>query len=351
MKFQKTTLLIISSLALALSGLANADVTVYGKANVSLNKDKDETDGTTDNDTWTLNSNASRLGVKGSMELDENLKAIYQLEYEVAIDDGSASSTDIDADCDDNDATTGETCETVDSAFKQRNIFVGLEGDFGQVIVGMFDTPLKASQGKVDRFNDLPLGDIGSTFHKIGENRLSNLIQYTTPDMSGFKAAVALQPGEEDGQTATTDKNGPADGISASITYSIDDFWISAAMDSEIKDMDVTRVTAEYTLNKLKLGALIQSAEEVDGVVDSQGFLVSTEYGLNDKWKLKGQYSSNTDEETGVDDVDTNMATIGADYKLAKKAKLYVYASNYKTDDGTTEEKSSTVGLGTEVKF
>lgn len=349
MKLQKTALLTISSLALALSSLANADVTVYGKANVSLNTDTDKTNGTTDNDTWTLNSNASRLGVKGDMELEDGLKAIYQLEYEVALDDGSASSTDIDADCDDNDATTGETCETVDTAFKQRNIFVGLEGDFGQVILGKFDTPLKASQGKVDRFNDLSLGDIKEVL--AGENRESNLIQYTTPEFSNMELAVALQPGEQDGQTPTTDKNGPADGISASLTYSVDNFWIAAAMDSEIDDMDVTRVTAEYTLNKLKLAAMIQNAEDVDGVVESSGYLVSTEYGLNDKWKLKAQYSANTDEETTVDDVDTNMASIGADYKLAKKAKLYVYASNFSTDDGTDEEKSSTVGFGTEVKF
>lgn len=343
MKLQKTALLTISSLALALSNLAFADVTVYGKANVSLNTDTDKTNGTTDNDTWTLNSNASRLGVKGDMELEDGLKAIYQLEYEVALDDGKAD--EIEADCDGTD--TVDECGS--TAFKQRNIFVGLEGDFGQVIVGKFDTPLKASQGKVDRFNDLPTGDIKDVL--AGENRESNLIQYTTPKFGNMELAVALQPGEQDGQTPTTDKNGPADGISASLTYSVDNFWVAAAMDSEIDDMDVTRVTAEYTLNKLKLAAMIQNAEDVDGVVESSGYLVSTEYGLNDKWKLKAQYSANTDEETAVDDVDTNMASIGADYKLAKKAKLYVYASNFSTDDGTDEEESSTVGFGTEVSF
>jgi len=95
-----------------------ADVTVYGKANVSLQMVEEETTGAADTvtqDNWELLSNASRLGVKGKAELTESLDAIYKFEYETSLDDGDKK---------------GQT-------FTQRNIFVGVKGDWGTVMAGM----------------------------------------------------------------------------------------------------------------------------------------------------------------------------------------------------------------------
>ncbi|MFC6979774.1 porin [Microbulbifer taiwanensis] len=96
----------------------------YGKANVDF-QSADEGDGATTD----IKSNASRLGVKGELPLDGiggtgGLKGIYKMEYQVDID-GEAEDT-----------------------FEQRNIYAGLEGGFGQVIGGKFDTPLKVAQKK-----------------------------------------------------------------------------------------------------------------------------------------------------------------------------------------------------------
>ena len=66
-----------------------AAVQFYGKANVSIN----HTDAS-NSDTLKLNSNASRIGVKGSYEVSEGLKAIYKFEYETFIDDGDDGSGD-----------------------------------------------------------------------------------------------------------------------------------------------------------------------------------------------------------------------------------------------------------------
>ena len=60
---------------------AGADVTVYGKANITLNKTEEQIKSPAV-DEWQLNSNTSRLGVKGSHGLSNdnyNLKAIYQM--------------------------------------------------------------------------------------------------------------------------------------------------------------------------------------------------------------------------------------------------------------------------------
>ena len=103
------------------------DGKVYGKANLSV---VSQDFGAYDE--WALNSNASRLGIKGKTEISEGLEIVYQAEYEVCIDSG---------DC------KGQT-------FKQRNTFVGIKGGFGMVWAGKHDTPTKLSQKKIDLFND-----------------------------------------------------------------------------------------------------------------------------------------------------------------------------------------------------
>lgn len=324
---------------IALSGLVSAKPTVYGKANVSLNKHDAEAGATTTQDNWQLNSNASRLGFKGRQALEDDLKAIYQLEYEISVDTGKAQT----------DKDTG-----VSSTFKQRNIYVGLEGDFGQIIAGNFDTPFKTAQDKVDRFGDLPLGDIKEVLN--GENRASNIIQYTSPEMNGFTAQIALIPGEDSGAEGDDESNGPADSTSVSVKYKIDDFWVALAADSDMTGKspaigstvyDGTRLVAEYRLGKTKVGALIQSSEESEGEGKSTAYMLSAQHKIN-QWVLKGQYTA-ANEEMGANEADTTLVSLGADYKLNKKVKLYGYLSQYDSD--VDDEEKSTAGFGTEIKF
>jgi predicted porin len=340
---KNTYLLIVLALsALVVTVETIAEPVVYGKANVSLNMNDSESNGVTTLDNWQLNSNASRLGVKGDLELDNQLKAIYQLEYEVAVDNGIAD--EIEADCDGSD--TVENCGG--SSFKQRNIFVGIEGGFGSLIAGKHDTPLKLSQEKIDLFNDLTLGDIKDVF--AGENRADNIIMYSSPSKNGFEGKLAFMPGEDSGATAGDD-NGPADSISGSVKFSQEKFWLGLAVDSEVKGMDLTRLSAEYSFAKAKLAAMLQNGENTSSKLKSSGFLISGQYKI-DLWTLKAQYLSDASEAvTPAPDVDTTMITFGADYKLSPKAKLFAYASRWEQELDVGDDEQSTFGLGAEVNF
>ena len=170
---QKQNLRVAVALAMCLPTVAMADISLYGKANVAFEL-VDEGDGSRTD----LTSNASRLGFKGSEKINDSLTAIYQLEYEVDVDD--------------------------QDTFRQRNIFVGVKGEFGQVIGGHFDTPLKSAQNKVDLFNDLR-GDI-RTMITPNENRTSNTVMYSSPVLSGLAGHVAYISSEneevDDGKSA-----------------------------------------------------------------------------------------------------------------------------------------------------
>ncbi len=294
------------AIAAVLPMSALADVTVYGKANVSVQMEDENGDSSTD-----VNSNASRLGVKGSEELTEGLKAIYKFEFEVQVDDGDKD---------------GET-------FSQRNIYVGLQGGFGTVIAGKFDTPLKVAQKKIDLFNDLE-GDIKSLITN-SDNRASNSVMYSTPKLfNHVKASIDYIASEKDGVD---------DGVSTSISWSNKQFYVAAAFDQDVEaeGTDTYRVASQWKLGNLQLGALYEEEEPESG--DSEdGWVVSAAYKI-DKVTLKAQYGESDMKSEGGE-----TFSLGADYKLSKNTKLFAYLTDEEADNGLDKEYA---GVGIELKF
>ena len=313
---------VASTLSLASYGFADGpiDSTIYGKVNVSVvNADTGSTD------QWKLNSNASRLGVKGKTEIADGLYAVYKAEFEIAVDDGD---------------TKGQT-------FNQRNIMAGIRGGFGTVWAGKHDSPTKLAQNKIDLFNDLE-GDIKNTFE--GENRVSNIVAYTSPNINGFATTVAMIPGEGvDVDGDGNDDTGLTDGISYSVSYTKDNLYIAVAGDQDVDSQDLMRIVAQYKIDALKLGVMYQQNEDNLGTKDESGFFVSAAYKLDSKTTLKAQYGSIEDDADG-DKEDT--MSLGADYKLAKGTKLYVfYTDNTDSSVGEADTDATAYGLGMEHKF
>lgn len=327
MKKQLLALAVGSVIAAPSLALADSGPIVYGKVNVSY---ENQDDG--NNDAWKLQSNASRLGVKGELDLDvEDLQAIYKAEFEISVDDGDKS---------------GQT-------FTQRNIYGGFaHANAGTLIAGKFDSPLKVSQGKVDQFNDLQ-GDIKNIM--AGENRFSNTVQYSTPTFADmFKLNVALIPGED--QSAGAEDNGAADSISSSLVFDNGSFYGALAYDSEVSDslaaddtgdtkLNILRATGMARLDMFEIGLLYQLAEEDTGKGEDTSYLVSGAVKL-DRWKLKAQYGLT---EADTTDEELTLLAVGADYKLAKNSKAFAYFSQVEADLASDED--TTFGIGFEHKF
>ncbi len=293
---------------------------VYGKANLSLvDQDSGDTSG------WNLNSNASRLGIKGESKLSEELAVVYQVEYEVCIDSG---------DC------KGQT-------FKQRNTFLGLKGNFGMVWAGKHDTPTKLAAKKVDLFNDLE-GDIKNAFE--GQNRVSNVVAYTSPKMNGFSATLAMIPAEgEDVDQDGQDDTGLKDGLSYSINYTKDNLYLAIAGDQDIDEQDLVRMIAQYQIDALTLGFLYQQNQDNLGTKDESGYFFSAAYSLNADITLKAQYGEIEDD---IDGDEEQTLSLGADYKLAKNTKTFIfYTDNTDSEVGLSKDAFTAFGIGMEHKF
>ena len=332
------------------ANVAMAETKVYGKINLSVNQTQVEVDGTDTQDNFELVSHASRLGFKGDAEIIEGLTALAKIEYEVAADGDRFKSKN---------ANTSN-----DSPFKARNVYVGVEGGWGQALAGRKDTPLKLLGKKADQFNDYKMGDIKAVVE--GENRENNMIQYASPTMAGFKIIAATVLQEEDGVNSDED-SGLADSYSVVVDYKISDFSVGLGHDTNVDGLDVNRVAADWKIAGFKFGALVQLSELNDStsVSDETAYVVSASYKL-DSWKFKAQYGAATIDVNRDDDDKKSMAVIGVDYKLAKTTKVYgYYAMNDETiyskvSDavGSTpaiyadvEEKGNTFGLGLEHKF
>ena len=108
---------------------AMAEAVLYGKLHMSI----DWADVENGFDGWGLNGRgslpgegrANRIGVKGSEDLGNGLKAIYQVEFGIQMTEEGNQSV----------ASGG------DDTISMRNSFVGLTGGWGTFVVGRNDTP------------------------------------------------------------------------------------------------------------------------------------------------------------------------------------------------------------------
>jgi predicted porin len=363
----KKLLLAAAVTTLSLSA-AQAAPTLYGKLNVSVDSYDNGKDTVTE-----LNSNASRLGVKGEEKLTEQLSAVYQAEWEVDVDGG-------------------------DDVFKKRNIFAGLKwANLGTLKAGIMDTPFKdAGTGYRDVFNDYAHADIKEMMY--GEERIENVIGIETDPklLGGLVFALQTQQGESTSDTTKYvdgKRDSLGDGLSTSLSYANKDIGFEGVIAGNFKSVgdfaavgisnapaDAIRVGGSFDLGKigatgLSVGAMWQTAEISDysnikpftvtpayagdyNKVEENAWLISATYKLaNTPWTLKAQYQQ-ADTDYAVlggasGDSSVDQWGIGADYKLNSQTKLFANAVQREWDNspkkGNADE--SVYGLGMEVKF
>ncbi|MCL1138517.1 porin [Shewanella pneumatophori] len=312
--FCKTLIASALTTATLSSAYAADPLTVYGKLNVTA-----QSNDVNDESTTTIQSNASRFGVKGAFELSSSLEAFYTVEYEV------------------------DTGDDAKENFKARNQFVGLRGNFGAFSVGRNDTMLKVSQGKVDQFNDLS-GDLKNLFK--GENRIEQTATYITPSFSGFKVGVTYAA---DGAKSQYSQ----DGFSVAAMYGDSGLkkspiYASVAYDSDVKGYEVVRATVQGKIAGFKLGGMYQQEEKTygdDGVAtvgaeSKSGYLLSAAYQI-EAVVLKAQYQDMEDKGESW--------SLGGDYKLGKPTKLFAFYTNRSYEN--IDNDDSYFGVGLEHKF
>lgn len=316
------------ALSMPVSAEGPAGGSIYGRILLTLDRWDQESDTPgSDFNEWQLNSNNSRVGLKGEAALDHGLTAIYQMEFGVNIDgDGSTFST--------------------------RNSFVGLRGSFGTILGGKHDTPTKLIQNSIDQFDNLP-GDINNVFE--GENRMNDVVLYSSPLLGdAFTVSFAFIPGEDAADGARDDGvsgDGLADGKSLSIEYSpSESLMLAVGIDRDINGFDLERLAAQYSFGNFQVGAMAEFYENDDVLepVDMRAGIASLSYTQGQGvFKVQAGLA-----DSRIDDAQRETFSIGYDYKLASATRVVSYVTR-NTDENAfgNETKETVFGLGLEHRF
>ena len=322
------------AIAAGLAAPAMADTTLYGQLNASV----DALSGA--DDITSVSSNSSRIGVKGSSDLNGGLKVIYQAEW--GMDTGGH----------DNNALT----KTSKVAITNRNQVVGIAGGFGAVLLGRHDTPVKIVGRKADLFWSTQLGQNRNIVNPGNwDLRPQNVIAYQSPKFGGAQILAAYVT---DLGKATIPGVGVVEKDNDNNAFSINGFYnagplmlgagyekhnvgnlTSAGVDGIIGtiddvanvdagDRDVWRLMGSYKFGAAKVVGFYQTEDNLLQA-DADVWGLGASYKVSPNGTIKGQYYSRDIDGTSND---PTLIAVGYDHSLGKKTAIY--AQYVQTDEG-----------------
>lgn len=337
--------IIVAAIAAAVAApmVAMADATVYGVIKVATQfTDRSKDVG----DSWGLQDQVSRIGIKGSEDLGNGLKAIYKLEF----------GTD------------------VASSFKWsgRNSYVGLAGGWGTALAGRHDTPLKMSTGKLDLFSDSaadynPGGQTGVGLFK--DRRADSAIAYISPSMAGFTLAGAGMNMQSDNDLDPNDPNDDYASKDFLSGYSVAGMYSNGPWNGSLAYEQLNKELFGYNMKddkmyRIGLGMLGFANFTVTGIYEHRENINGVNGQDYDSWQLQAAYDMGNfrfkgmygqmDEDfdsmyRGLED-DFDTWALGVQYNLSKRTMTQlIYRS--KDNDNEMSSDENILALQMDHKF
>src|SRR5581483_4372891 len=290
---------------------------------------------------YSVQASNSRLGIRGTEELSSDLKAIFQLESQIAVDAGG-------------------------SALASRDTFVGLESEhWGTVKLGNFDTVYKnigdtlsflgvSSGNFVSNSNILSKSPLGTNSSASFHLRRANSVEYESPDFRSLSVMVQYSPDEAKTTTRNADllstgakyENGP---IYAAVSYEQhrDTFGGSRNVRSALSNFNdqnarakdrAVRGTLRYQWGELTVEGDIAHLEwkEWGGATGRfqnykhNTYLMTGDYRMGPwrfaaayTWAEKGSCSLIGGADCSTDGLDGNQVSVGASYSLSRRTQIF----------------------------
>lgn len=294
------SLIIAAALAsIGASAVAQSTITLYGRINTTVERQKDAVTG--DNDT-AVASNISHIGLRGGEDLGGGLKAGFNLEHELNSNDGTQTAT----------------------SFWNRASEVNLSSNsFGTVRLGNFiSEAYYATADSVSLHNH----DAGTSADRLYVNfsRNTSKVAYRTPTIAGatLEAAVSAADGNPN-RTYDVAANYDAGSLHAGLGFTKD------GGNREVS------VSGKYTLmGALTVGGYLQYAKFDPALLvgNRKSARLSAMYAIGNtevhaNFGMAGSYSN-------VSGTSAKQYTVGVNQNLSKRTKVYAYATKLGGDAG-----------------
>lgn len=295
----------------AFSSLATAQVTIYGRIDLSLGQQADAV-----RNTGLRNGSGSRFGMRGIEDLGGGLKAVFQIEHRFNADTGSAGTR-----------------------FWEGKSIVGLEGGFGRVTMEREENPAYTfGQNPADPWGGDTVASNGSIVNgRIGTNRYSDSLNYRYSG-GDFTFAAKITEGE-----GLDDRP-----YSLGLAYAAGPLRLGAGFENpgHADDSWVT-VIGSYDFGAFALRGLIGSGTSVNGQ-KHQSWLVAatTRIGAGE---LRTSYGRLTNRDLGV--VADRQLAFGCHYAMSRRTTLYADLVSEKRDDMPADRKSAGWDVGIKHNF
>jgi predicted porin len=340
---------------------AAADVTVFGQIDESI-VNNSNADGSGNSDTNFVCTTCS-IGFKGEEELGNGLKAIFKIDFQYDINErntGKASVT----------TTTIGTINAVtnvkdSSSITDRDQWVGLAGNFGQVIFGTMSTTYKSHGALLDpgyrtvaQMRDWGIqSQLHSNAGDEGQGRATNTARYDSPSWNGLKVAATytLDADESDG-----DDNDPYGGGISYENGGILVFGDYLTNDSGGDD-EAYVLGGKYTYNEFSVfgqyewdaglisqisgyaGPLPVSNNKVD---NANTWMAGASYGFMGNNTVYGAYGSGDDADNTSTDEGYDSWEVIAMHAMSKRTELYAGYIQFNPDESSVDDTDVwTLGL------
>ena len=385
-------LVLVAGLAAPLAASADtANFSFYGIADVSYDMVNTGDGTTTANGAIAVSgvskrvvsSNVSRFGFKGSEDFGNGLSALWQIEQQVNIDNSSnACSTTVPA------VAAGAAapavtvaCNSNNGIFATRNTYAALKSaSFGTILLGRHDTPYKISTRRLDVFGDNIADNralLGNKSNLGFEQRPTDILAYTTPAFAGVTASIATVNLSEGNTTsgplpAQDQKSNSI--LSMAVMYDAAPFYVAVATESHKLETvaagakeSANRFGIGFTQDRFSIGVVYEKITDNLATLPTAS---SDRYGhtalyLGGKVNLgddavkfaygkAGDIANTTSVAVPVKDTAAKQISIGYDFGLSKRTKLYALYTKITNGKGanygfsqSSAASSSNAGYGT----
>ena len=285
-------------------------VTLYGRAYVTLENVK--ASGVPER--WRVEDNSSLFGIRGTEDLGGGLKAFFQLE-------------------------SGFRLDSNNSSFATRNSGIGLQGGWGSVLMGRWDSPYKVAGYPADPYVLLTLAGYWSSVQDSGNfgRRPQNVVQYWTPNIGGFTARVAVTANE--GKTATVD---PKD-FSAMIGWARGPIVVNVAYEKHEDQVGSTATAGaeeeglmgvvSFKFGGTKISGIVERIEKT-GRANRENFYVSLvqSIGKHDIIGTAGQTKGGQANGAAGSEPKADAVSIGYRYNFTKRTQMNLLYAKIKNN-------------------
>ncbi len=313
----------VSTLA-AGSALAQSSVTIYGRLNESVERQKSEVGGTSETATRLWN-NASRIGFRGVEDLGGGLKAGFTLEHRFNADTGAAT----------NSAFWGGAGESS----------VNLSGAFGMVKLGHYTSEAYFATSDVTDLLNHGTGTSADALYKYLNND-DNKISYRTPTIAGLTAEAAI---------LLRESTQPKHAYDLAVNYTLGNLGLGLGYERAPNQDQQLAVRASYSFAPFTLTGYVQRYKN-DSIDKSKTIgRISGQYDIGAlELHLAGGYATELNGVgTAEDEGKARQLTAGANYNLSKRTKVFTFVTQNRVNavDTTPRAKFTSIALGVRHNF